>query len=348
MNHQNDNDAFRGLVGIDFVGNGIVELPADPNADVFSLRTDDSGVIDDILDAGFKEKHGCFSHNIYLAQKAAFEDPDDELIEKKDLNLIFASDVKNSTSLSTKTVITNDNNNKVNKKDKLNIGENMMFKLMEKVSGLDNLSEIFHIAHTVLKDFKGEKGLTDEDIVKFNEELIEVLSSKLKESDFSVDSVFTLTNEEKLEAITEARKEEKKAGDIVADTFKTDLDNMKTERDSLSNEVELLKTRITELETAEKDKEVKAKIDEFIDGMGLESLTGSMRDRLHAMAMNNVKDGEIDEEALKAFAEDIKVSFNQAELIKASGAMGGGSAGGDNKGNDLEKELKTISKEYNK
>jgi len=345
MSHQND-DAFRGLVGIDFIGNGIVETPADPNADVFSLRTDDSGVIEDILDAGFKEKHGCFSSNIYLAQKVAFENPDDELIEKKDLNLIFASDVKNNADLSTKTATINDNSNKVNKKDKPIIGEDIMFKLMEKVSELNSLSEIFHAAHVALKDFKGEKELTEESIVKFNEELIEVINSKLKENSFSVNSVFTLTDEEKLNAITEARKEEKKASDIVINDIKTELDNMKTERDSLSNEVELLKTKIAELETAEKNKEVEAKINEFIDGMNIEFLTDSMRNRLYKMAMNNVKDGGIDEEALKEFAEDIKISFNQAALIKASGAMGGGSVGGDGASNDLGKELDTISKEY--
>ena len=64
--HPNE-EVYRGLIGVDFIGFGVVEYPADPKAEAINLRTSDEGVLEDIVTAEHKEKFGKFAGNIVSA-----------------------------------------------------------------------------------------------------------------------------------------------------------------------------------------------------------------------------------------------------------------------------------------
>ena len=83
----------RGLIGVDYVGWGIIAQPADSDAYVSSLRTSDDGVIcEDIsVPADAINKYGLLAENIAFSKMVSGIDPSDTLINSRG-NYSFASD----------------------------------------------------------------------------------------------------------------------------------------------------------------------------------------------------------------------------------------------------------------
>lgn len=355
----------RGLRGIDFVGVGIVEHPGDPEAEVLSLRTSDENLLETLgsIEEAMKEpeidvsdKHKKKKKKKKKRKKRQYDD-DGNAIDDDDED----DDEKNSDKTdknSNNEPKTDDNNDKDDEPNVIlsekNIqGGTRMFKLADKIAKAKNLSDVFVIAQQALRDLKGEASLTEEQIDAFASELAEVTKSRISDADFKLDfeTVYTVTDEEKLDAVTTAREEEKNKAKLKIDEIQAKLDSKETEITGLNTKISELETANTELKDADAKKEKEAKASKFVADLISEgvTLTDSMSKRVKTYALAALDTDESEKE-LKELRTDLFTTAKQTALEDGSRIMGEGTAGGSNndKGDDLASKIKAIRKEHAK
>jgi hypothetical protein len=341
---KNNGMVGRGLIGIDFCGWGFVESPADKNAYVSSLRTSDDGTIKDIVDASSRSK--IMAENSQFAISVAKCKPHDRFLEDK---MIFASDQVSAIQTISSKKLDNFDNILEDKKSKIKGGVRMPFKLEEKISGAKTLSEVFVIAQKTLKDFQGENSLSEEDQKSFAEELAKVVANEISEKDFSVTDIFTISSEEKLEAVDKARKEEQAtAGEVIEDLNKQikKLGDEKTASDETLKERDV---KIEELENKDKEKEKDAKINEFMEDVKTSgvNLTKAFEKDIRIIVANRM-DMEDAESKLKEFKQDLMASVVQSKMIKASDESGNLSLSNDIKDGSMKEGLTKVREQHSK
>ena len=130
----------RELIGVDFVGWGIVETPADYEAYTTSLRTSDDGTIQpDIIEANDKTKYGSLASNVTFAKLVARTEPFDTLLS--DEKIVFASESKKID----KKVKKDDKNAKkvdVSPTKQTKNPDNNVDKNLQTTSDLDDLNQL--------------------------------------------------------------------------------------------------------------------------------------------------------------------------------------------------------------
>lgn len=350
---QEDPMAPRKLIGIDFVGAGIVEFPADTEAGIFSLRTADDGLIKVSIASDQREKYGEFAHNILSSLKVASLESDIDLSTGEIIVAGEEGEAENESEAPEHTPEEKEKNKKKKKKDKdkkdkdkkpkkrkksdndneRNVilsneqGGEVMFKLTEKTSKAKSLSDVFVIAQQVLKDFIGDNSLTSEQSEAFASELSEVISELLTEAEFKVSSIYTLTDEAKLDAISNARDEEKKTAQLKFDEITATMTQKDTEIEGLNTKVSTLTKDNKDLKDAEVKKEQEAKVDAFVESLkssGI-TMTESMEGRVKTLAVAIVDDSD----ELKSLRSDLLATAKQSTLANGSEVLGGNGAGGE-------------------
>jgi len=331
----------RGLVGIDFVGWGVVGMPADGEAYVTSLRTSDDGLIEDVVPSEADQaKYGCMAENVAFAKMAAKIDPNDVFFVDTEGTLSFASELLNTagtqnvpdskekdknTNKSTKT------NSKHDKRlERTNIsskGEIEMFNLKEKITSSMSINDAIVIALRTLKDFQGDRALTDEEVTAFATEFGEAVTPKLTQSDFRVADIYTLTDSDKLSAIEAARTEEKTEAASKAVELQSQIDTLSTEKEGLEATISDKDKEIDTLKNAENDRAVASKVDAFIND--IKSSGVNLTESLEADVRTLAKAKLDNEEDMKKLKGDLIASVKQSVLITASATMGDSSASGD-------------------
>ncbi len=321
----------RGLIGVDFVGWGIVEMPADSEAYINSLRTSDDGTIKEIAES-CKSKYGDLAANVTFANQVVNSIPMDEFDTKM---LLFASEkVKNNVESNTKDTNKKDNNIDDNPKGGL-----IMFKLKEKISAGMSLSEVLVVAQTILKEFKSE--ITEEVATAFMSELSDVVKPIISAKEFKISDINTVTEASKEEAIKVARDEEK----AIAQTLLADLDaKCKVSEEKVATLETAAKAKEEELATmkkAEARKEIEKNIDAFIaDIKSAGVFLASPEFEQDIRTLVEAKIGDV--ENLKSFKAALIASAKQSILTDASTTMKGNTLGVQNKTTDLEKKLEEV------
>lgn len=262
MNHSHILEAGgkvgRELIGVDFTGWGVVEHPADPKAFVTSLRTSDDGTIQDIVSANTKE-YGKLAASIDFAQTiVTLPSYDDTFSFDEHSQFSFASEQKNTPKKSTELV-----NNKENETN--NGGQLIMFNLKAKIEGCTTLSQIFAKAQEVLRDFQGDKPLSEEASKAFTDELTEVVASVIKTEDFRVTDIFEVTAAEKLEAVSTARTEEVEKATTAANELNTKIDTLTASNTDLTDQLKTANDTIADFNKEKAEAETKDKVNSFMD-----------------------------------------------------------------------------------
>lgn len=346
--HDNQ-EVYRGLVGVDFVGFGMVETPADVEADVLALRTSNDGTLSELVTSEYKEKYGKLAEDLTYSHIMVDYAPDFEMKENK--LVVFSNKSEKNTKIKTKDKSKNDKYNEQGKNYLSNIGGNRMFKLAEIVAKAKSLSEIFVIAQNRLKDYMGENSLTEEEVTAFHEELSEIVKSMISNKDFKVDAVFTLTQEERLNAVTKTREDETKKAVLVSKEHDSNLASKEEEiqafEATLKGKEKELKSKsdeLSEIKKAEADKLEDAKLKDWVQDIveaGI-SLTETMKERFVSLAKVHVAD----DEKLNELKNDLLVTIKQSKLIEASKNSGGSSASGGTSEEGFEAEFDALHKAH--
>lgn len=338
-----------GLRGIQFVGNGIVEFPADPEAYVSSLRSDEENTLKDIEDAALTDKYGDFGHNIAFSRLVASADPDDYMIygTSTGKNIAFASEkyAKNSKK-------DEKNKPKIGKKDDNIVDDpkgdkTIMFELLKKVQKAKNLNEALAECQRILRDFKGDKALTEEAQKDFASEISEVVTHFISKEDFEIADIFTVTDKEKLDAVEAARTKEIEKANGEKEALQATITSLESEKSTLETAVQTKEEEITSLKEAEKNKEMDAKVEAFMsdlknDGVDIagafaETVKASVRERLQK---------ENAEEEIKEYRKSMLTAFKREDLLTASDNAGTTAADAtDNKEKDLDVLFADLDKE---
>ncbi len=342
-------EVYRGLVGVDFVGFGMVETPADVDADVLALRTSNDGTLSDLITAEYKEKYGKLAQDLTFSHIMVDYPPDFEMKEGK--LVVFSKKIEKNTKTKTKKNSKNDKYNEQEKNYLSNIGGNRMFKLAEIVAEAKSLGEIFVLAQTRLKDYMGENSLTEEEVTAFHDELSEVVKSMISDKDFKVDAVFTLTQEERLDAVTKARDDEAKKAGLVSKEHEANLASKDEEIKAFEatlkvkeNELKSKSDELFEIKKAESDKLADAKLKDWVQDIveaGI-SLTETMKERFVNLAKAHVDD----DTKLDELKNDLLVTIKQSKLIEASKNSGGSSASGESSKEGFEAEFDELHKNH--
>lgn len=222
-----------------------------------------------------------------------------------------------------------------------------MFDLAKKVADAMNLSDLFVKAQTVLRDYQGDKVLSNEETAAFSTELSEVVKAFIEKDDFKVSAVYTLTDEQKLEAIEVARNEEKATAASAKEEFEKTISVLETEKTTVSAELETSNSKIKELTEAEENKAVEAKIDDYMKSFnsdGIE-LTPVMAKTFRTVIASIVGNDD-EEEKVKELKKELKASVKQAELADGSQTLGDVTSGGDTDDGSLKNKLEKLQKEY--
>lgn len=341
----------RGLIGVDFVGWGIVAYPADPEAYLSSLRTSDEGLIEDIddsVDASLigskRDKLGKYTENMVFAKLAALSDPHDT-VTITDRNIVFASEKKEIINTKNNTKKDNNNDNKIKNSKKVSKGGNkIMFDLVNKITKSMSINQSIEIALRTLKDYQGDKDLEEDVINAFIEEFNTIMKTKLNEKDFRVSEIYTLTDKEKLNAIQVARKEEQDKAKADKEELQKSLDSKIEKEKELNETISTKEKENQELKNAEVKREHDKKVDSFIKEVknaGVE-LTETFEKDLRILVEAKLDN----EDDLKRLKGDLLASLKTAILIKASDS--GGAAGGEPEENGLGSKLDKVREETNK
>jgi len=329
----------RGLVGVDFVGWGVVGHPADGEAYVNSLRTSDDGLIEDIVaSSADQEKYGCMAENVAFAKMVAKIDPDDVFIITNDNKMSFASELLNTSGTKnvSKLEEKSDKSTKINNKDDKNLerttdtnskGGIEMFNLNDKITSSMSLNDAIVVALKTLKDFQGDRALEKEEVEAFASEFGEAVSPKLLEATFRVSDIYTLTDTNKLAAIEAAREEEKSEAANKSADLQSQIDALNTEKEGLEATISQKEEEINTLKTVEKDREVAAKVDEFITDIKTAGV--DLTDTFEADVRTLAKAKLEDEEGMKKLKGDLIASVKRSVLTTASATMGDSTAGSD-------------------
>jgi len=350
----------RELVNLDFVGWGVVGMPADGEAYVTSLRTSDDGLIEDIVaSSSDHEKYGCMAENVAFAKMASKIDPNDIFIVSDNGNMSFASEVLNTpkpenvpkieekdkkTSKSTKTNKKHDKSlERTNDSSK---GGFEMFNLKEKITSSMSLNDAVVVALKTLKDFQGDRALETEEVTAFATEFSEVVTPKLTESGFRVSDIYTLTDAHKLAAIEAAREEEKQEAATKAAELQTQIDALTVVKEGLEATISEKDTEITTLKTAENDREVASKVDDFI--ADIKSAGVDLTDTFEADVRTLAAAKLDDEEGMKKLKGDLIASVKRSVLTVASATMDDKSAGGDDDTQSMTAKLENARKAKDK
>lgn len=316
--HGDSPDVYRGLIGVDFTGLGIVEMPADPEAQAKGLRTSDDGTLEEIVASNQKalayaeEKFGNYSINVFLGCKLADLEPNIDYLDNK--LKIIAKKQKNSTKKQK-------NNDKSNSTTGTNLeGGDIMFKLSEHVKGAKTLSDVFVIAQNVLKDYIGYKVIDKEASDAFKAELAEVVSSFISKDGFEISTIYTVSGEDKLNAITEARNEEKNLAKEKEDELNTVIGNLENEKKELQAQIDTTKKELDDLRLAEAKKLVEDKLVLLVSGIEKSGLPLSdvMKAHVNTIARPIIEAGENVDEELKKITNEFVSMAKQAKLTEAS------------------------------
>jgi len=349
----------RGLIGVDFVGWGVVGQPADREAFVPSLRTSDDGTIEDILvSSEEKKRYGCFAENIAFANMVAKTDPTDTfwgtlvLADESVQRYVFASDMMKTNIDSTvanknRTDSTKTKNKNDKRLEKSSKGGFEMFNLSEKITSSTNINDALVIAMRTLKDFQGDKPLQAEEVEAFAAEFAEAVKPLLNQANFRISEIYTLTDADKLTAIEAAREEEKARAATELAELQTKFDNLEVTKVELEATVSSKDEEINTLKNAEADRVKANKVDTFIKEVkeaGVE-LTETFEADVRTLAEAKLDD----EDALKSLKGDIVASVKRSVLANASDLMGANSAGsGGNDATSLSAKLDKAQEDSSK
>ncbi len=341
----------RGLIGVDFIGWGIVKKPADGEAYIGSLRTSDDGTIKEIVASQKQvETLGPLAKNVAFSNEILKLEPQD-IYCKIGENYTFASEIPN---LKKNNDLDENNNTKNAKKcDKLidknsNIsgGLDMKFNLKEKLSKATSLAEVFKVAHEALRDVvKNKTEMTDEVYAAFTSELDEVLKLTLANKDVNIDLIFSLTEADKEKAIAETISQKETEFNTVKAELDVKISALESEKTQLKADLD---TKLAELAQKEKEAaetEKKNKIDGYIKELkeaGI-SLTDSLEASYRKLIEANLDNAEF----FPSFKKDLIASIKTTELLESSLNGGGAAAGGhddDNRGNLFDKLNKEREK----
>jgi len=347
MNHSNILESGqrvgRELVGVDFTGWGIIEFPADRQAFVVSLRTSDDGTIKDIVSADIEEQYGKLAENIMFSKRVIEASPTDIFI-KNDEKMTFASEIS--------TKINKTTDNKVDKKENKQIddivGGKQMFNLAEKISADMKLSDVFVVAQRVLRDLQGDKALDAEQAEAFISELGEVVKATITADKFKVENIYTLTDEQKLNAIDAARQEEQDIAKTALSEATSKYEALEASKGEVEAQLATIQKELDELKTAEAKKETDKQVDTFMEELktaGVVLSAGSFETGIRSMVEANIGN----QEGLSTLRSELIASFKQSVLTNASDNAGA-SAGnpGGNDASTLESKLKKVKEEHNK
>uniref|UniRef100_A0A6M3IIC0 Uncharacterized protein n=1 Tax=viral metagenome TaxID=1070528 RepID=A0A6M3IIC0_9ZZZZ len=342
-----------GGVGIDFVGWGIVDQPADPEAYILSLRTSDDGTIQDIAEASVKEKYGPVADNMAFSKIVAESVPHDMLLSMAG-NLVFASDkpeqlhyvtrkeleeyVKNSPIIDNK----NDNN-----KETIDItiaGGIKMFDLLKKTAEAKSLGEIFVIAQTELAAYLTDNKFTDEAQKAFVDEVSQIIITFAETSkDEAVATAVKTTKDEMDESlkVLVAEHETAKA------TIQEQMTAVQTAKEQVETELAEIKAKYATLEEEQTKKEIDARVEEVVTEIESDGVV--FADFFADEARNIIRlklASDSSEEELKKFKRGIVATFKQAALLSGSENNGGISGGGNDESGTLTEKYEKIRKEY--
>lgn len=351
--HADANSVFRGLIGVDFVGFGMVKYPADPKAEVMSLRTSDEGMINDIIEASHVNRYGVYAYNVAVGNLIAKSEPTCGLDR-----LFSTSHQKNVKKID--EVVHNKpiKADKGNESDSIGLENNddydndggfsMSFKLKENTKNSKNLSEIFVVAQNVLKDYKGDKQLSEDEVKAFSSEVSEVVAEYIK-NDFEIDGIYEITKADKADALTNLRNEKDTEIEGIKSQHDTVIAAKDAEIERLKGEITARENEINELKAAEATRETDALFETAFDELataGLE-LTDGMKDIVKAMASARVNE----ENKIKDVLENVKSEFialaKKKALIEGSDANGGGAVPGEKtKKSGLDAKLEELAEQY--
>lgn len=228
-----------------------------------------------------------------------------------------------------------------------------MFELAKRIANAKYLSDVFVIAQQALKDFVGDKELTDDEKTAFATELSEVVSAFLSDKgDISV--VYTLTPEDKMSAVTAARNEEKALADERVSSVQAELNILKAEKETLLANLNTANETIATIEKEKSEQALQNKVDAFITDIvkaGI-SLTDSMKKNLSILAVAKLDKCEKEEDekvVLDEIKNDMIATAKQSNLEDASRIMGSMALGGDKDSNmDLEAKLQKVREDSKK
>lgn len=336
-----------GLIGITFVGWGVVESPADVKAYVEFLRTSDDGLIEDMeaTDA-LQEKHNSFAYNFAAASYIEKANVDD-LVMFGNKNVAFASEKISKTIIdSTKNKNNNDNKLENLNSQKTPEGGNLMpkFNLVEKCSSATDLNSAFVIAQTCLRDYQGDKALNEESQTAFVEEIDEVIKSFVSKENYKVADIFTLTDSEKLDSITSARDEEKKIAKTASDTLQTQITTLTDEKAALEATITKKETEIETLKNEKIDNENATKVSNYIDEV---KQSGIVLDETLEKAIREVVSNKLDDpDELVKLKRSLIASAAKSKLVEGSEALGETTGAGEIPATDLDARLTQARKKY--
>ena len=359
MSHSAEIDAGKqigmGGVGIDFVGWGIVEYPADNEAYITSLRTSDDGTIQDIAEASLKEKYGSLADNMAFSSLISVKEPHDILISGK--NYTFASEKVNKVAENKPKKETINDNNKEDSEKKISEGGKTMFKLLEKIAKAKNLSEVFVVAQKALVEVQGDKALTEEARTAFVEELNEVVAKIIATEDFKVEDIFdtVLANVEVKEVkVTDTEEIEKLTAEIAE--LKKNVDEASKENEGIKAELEENKTelvenkaKLVEKEEAAEKAEVEKKVDaiiEDIESAGV-AFDDDFKQDVRQLILSKMEEENSEEEIAK-FRASFIATAKQSVLTEGSNALGDIAPGGSAEPKGLTAKYKKVREKYEK
>jgi hypothetical protein len=241
------------LIGINFMGWGIVEFPADTKAYVSSLQTNPDNTIRDLIESSIH----C---------------PTDIVIEK-DKEIVFASE--KSLEISTKINTINDNN-----LSDITGGKVMsLFKFETSITNTLTLVQAFLVANKELVDLTNGQKPTKEQIDAFTTEFSAALARVIGGLE-----VITLTdrvyNENEVTLVKDvsaqieaARQEEQSIAKIELTKLQDNLVAAETARTELIKKLEDTEKALTELKSNITKTEVNAKIDTFLASLKEDGVT---------------------------------------------------------------------------
>jgi len=320
---ESGQDVGRILIGVDFVGWGIVENPADPEAFATNLRTSDDGTLatEVFEDASLKEKFGAMASNVAFAKHAAKLEAADTLVDKD--NFTFASDTKKTSEP------TNEGqSNQIEPEKSSTGGIKMLFNLADKIKAGMTLADALNVAQRVLRDYQGDKALESEAAEAFFTELGEALRVIVADKSFRVADLYTVTDADALSRIEAARAEEKDIAASAATEAQANYDTLNTEKETIASQLQEKENELTALQNKEADAAKEAKVDAFIEELeeaGVVFSEDSIKADIRTLAEGKIDD----EESLKTFKGSLIATMTQSKLTEASqnsGASAGSNA----------------------
>jgi len=335
-----------GLRGVSFVGNGIVEFPADQDAYVKSLRTGEDNTLQEIDASMLVNRYGLMAKNVVFSQEVARAVPTDYVLPGA--KCIFASEKFAEINPNNK------NNSPINTKesdildDTTQIGETIMFELLKKVSKSKDLNEALAKCQQILRDFKGDSELTEEDQKAFASEVSAVVSHYVSQENFDLPEIYEVTNKAKADAIEAARGEEIAKAEALLAEKEAAYTKVTEENEALRAAIDEKDAKILEMETADAEKELDKKVDAFMSDLkdsGVELAEVLAVDVRASVRTKLTSDNA--EQAIKDYRKALLASMARENLANASNSAGVSPSGADNPASkSLEDMFEEIKAKY--